>query len=337
MTNGGMSRNLMRGITLKIGFPLLIGLVTLVSAEASGMSGRSSFTLAAAITFGFALILLVVDNEIRISVADERMTEGFAKIGKSAELPSMTEHSILGTTLVRDFLETASRTDERVNPLLKRLAQQEVERVISFVRQVPVGGQIVYEGEDRDWLLGLTRGAERTIDAISLPTVDAGMSGFDGGLWTSDLGIRYLELQRQAISRKVRIRRIFVIAEEQMPHDETFLAITQIQRDIGVEVRMLDHEHIPAWMQSMIFDFIVFDGTISYETTPTTALAVGQTRPGILRTQLAPMPTRVRDLEAQFEQLWDAADPERPLGERSADSRRVGVAWSREHVPDPVD
>jgi len=277
------------------------------------MSGRSSFTLAAAITFGFALILLVVDNEIRISVADERMTEGFAKIGKSAELPSMTEHSILGTTLVRDFLETASRTDERVNPLLKRLAQQEVERVISFVRQVPVGGQIVYEGEDRDWLLGLTRGAERTIDAISLPTVDAGMSGFDGGLWTSDLGIRYLELQRDAIARKVRIRRIFVFQNAEMAGDETLLRVTQGQRDVGVEVRMLDHELIPHWMQSMIFDFIVFDGTISYETTPATTFSVSQTKPGILRTRLAPMPTRVRDLENQFEELWNAADPERQI------------------------
>ena len=43
------------------------------------------------------------------------------------------------------------------------------------------------------------------------------MLGLDGGLWTSDLGQRYLELQREAITRKVRIRRIFVVEHE---HEE---------------------------------------------------------------------------------------------------------------------
>ena len=157
----------------------------------------------------------------------------------------------------------------------------------------------------------MTREAERSIDAISLSTVDAGVLGLDGGLWTSDLGIRYLELQREAIDRKVRIRRIFVFENEELARDETFQRITQMQRDVGVEVRMLDHQLIPDWLQSMIFDFIVFDGAVSYETTPATTFAAGQTRPGILRTRLAPMPARVRDLEDQFEQLWEAADPER--------------------------
>ena len=148
-----------------------------------------------------------------------------------------------------------------------------------------------------------------------MSTVDAWARDLDGGLWTSDLGLRYLELQREAIARKVRIRRIFVFENADMANDELFRRITQMQRDIGVEVRMLDHQLIPHWMQSMIFDFIVFDGTISYETTPATAFSVSQTRPGILRTRLAPMPARVHDLEDQFEQLWDAADPDRQIDE----------------------
>jgi hypothetical protein len=243
------------------------------------------------------------------------MAEGFAKIGRSAELSAMMERSILDTALLADFMETAGQTDGRVNPLLQRLARREIERVTSFVRQLPVGSEIAYEGEDRDWLLGLTREAESSIDAISLSTVDAGVRGLDGGLWTSDLGIRYLELQREAVTRKVRIRRIFVFENADMALDEDFLRITQMQRGVGVEVRMLDHMLIPAGMQSMIFDFIVFDGTVSYETTPATAFAVGQTRPGILRTRLTPMPAHVRDLEDQFEQLWEAADPERQINE----------------------
>jgi hypothetical protein len=315
MTNGGVSRNLVLGIILKIGFPLLIGLITLVSAEIGRMPGMNALALTAVVAFGSALVLFIVDTEIRLSGVDERIAEGFAKIGKSAELSPVTDRSILDGALLADLLQTASQTDERTNPLLQRLAQRELERVTAFVRQLPVGGEITYEGEDREWLLGLTREAERSIDAISLSTVDAGVAGLDGGLWTSDLGIRYLGLQREAIARKVRIRRVFVFEKAEMARDETVQRITQVQRDVGVEVRMLDHLLIPDWMQSMIFDFIVFDGTVTYETTPATAFAVGQTRPGILRTLLAPVPARVRELEERFERLWDAADPERQIDE----------------------
>ena len=324
MTNGGKPRPLMSGITLKIGFPLLLGLITLASAEVGSISGQDSLALAGVVTFGSALILFIVDTEIHITAIDKslaegfaeidkRMADGFAKISRSAELSSMMERSALGTALLTDFLETAGQTDGRVNPLLQRLARREVERVTSFVRQLPVGSEITYDGEDRDWLLGLTREAERSIDAISLSTVDAGMRSFDGGLWTSDLGTRYLELQRAAIARHVSIRRIFVFENEDLARDEAFLKIIQMQRDVGVEVRMLDHQLIPDWMQSMIFDFIVFDGAVSFETMPATTFAAGQTRPAIVRTLLAPMSARVRHLEDQFEQLWEAANPDRQI------------------------
>jgi hypothetical protein len=199
--------------------------------------------------------------------------------------------------------------------LLQRLARREVDRVASFLRQLPAGTEIGYDGEDRDWMLGLTREAQASVDAISLSTVDAGVLGLDGGLWTSDLGRRYLELQREAVTRDVRIRRIFVVEQEheEMIRDESFLRIIQMQRDMGVKVRMLDHKLIPDWMRSMVLDFIVFDGAVGYETTPTTSFASGPNRPGKLRTRLAPEPDRVRDLEGWFEELWERADPERQI------------------------
>ena len=313
MIKGGTHRSLAPGIIVKVGFPLLIGLITLACAAVGGMPARNSLALTAVVTFGSALIIFIVDTEVRISAVDDRLEAGFAKIGRSAELSAMMDRSALDTALLTDFLETTSRMDGRVNPLLQRLARREIERVTSFVRQLPVGSEIAYDGEDRDWLLGLTREAERTIDAISLSTVDAGMRGFDGGLWTSDLGSRYLELQREAIGRQVRIRRIFVFENEYLARDETFLKITQMQRDVGVKVRMLDHQLIPDWMQSMIFDFIIFDGAVSYETTPATSFAAGQAKPAVVRTLLAPMSARIHDLENQFEQLWEAANPERQI------------------------
>jgi hypothetical protein len=313
MTNGGVNRSLVPGIVVKIGLPLLIGLITLVAAEVGGLPGRNSLTLAAVLAFGSALVLFIVDTEMRISAVDERVAEGLAKIVRPAELPAMTDRSILDRALLTDLLQTASQSDDRVNPMLQRLARREMKRVTAFVRQLPVGSEITYDGEDRDWLLGLTREAERSIDAISLSTVDAGVHGLDGGLWTSDLGIRYLDFQREAIARKVRVRRVFVFENAEIASDESLQKVTQVQRDVGVEVRMLDHQNIPDWMRSIIFDFIVFDGTVSYETTPATQLAAGQTRPGLLRTLIAPVPARVHELEERFELLWDAADPDRTI------------------------
>ena len=117
MTNGGVRRSLVPGIVLKIGFPLLIGLITLLSAEAGGMPGRNSLALAAVVAFGSALVLFIVDTEIRLSGVDER----FANIGKSAGLSPATDRSILDGALLTDLLQTVSQTDERVNPLLQWL------------------------------------------------------------------------------------------------------------------------------------------------------------------------------------------------------------------------
>ncbi len=315
MTPGGMRRSLAPGIISKIGLPLLLGLITIVSSNAGGMSGRSALELAAVVTLGSMLVLFLIDFEIRLSGLHEHMSAGFQKIDRSAELLNLMERSVLDTALLTDLLEAAGGADATVSPMLQRLARREIERVTWFVRQLPASSRIAYDGEDREWMLGLTEEAQRSIDAISLSTVDAGLRGFDGGLWTSDLGTRYLEFQREAIVRHVSIRRIFVFENEELARDETFLKITQMQRDVGIDVRMLDYELIPEWLRAMIIDFIVFDGAVTYETTPATTFNARGTRPAIVRTLLTPMPTRVRDLENQFEQLWEAANPERQIGE----------------------
>jgi hypothetical protein len=315
MTSEGMTRIRAQGIVLKVGFPLLIGLTTLVAADVGGMQVGNTLELAAIVAFGVALILFIVDTEIRLSAVGELVAAGFAQIGRLAELSAKMERSSLGPALLAEFLGTASQVDEQVNPLLQRVVRQEVKRVTTFMRQLHAGGEITYDGEDRDWLLGLTQEAETSIDAISLSTVDAGVLGLDGGLWTSDLGIRYLDDQRKAIARKVRIRRIFVVEHGEMAHDESFLRVTQMQRNAGVQVRMLDQRLIPDYLQSMIFDFTIFDEVVSYEKAASAPFTEGQPRPGTLRTRLAPGPTRVRDLKQRFEQLWEASDPERPIDE----------------------
>jgi hypothetical protein len=49
--------------------------------------------------------------------------------------------------------------------------------------------------------------------------------------------------------------------------------------------------------------------------THATTFYAGGSRPATVRTLLAPMPARARDLENKFEQLRAAADPERQIDE----------------------
>jgi hypothetical protein len=308
-------RILALSILAKSGIPLLLGLITIVSADISGVSSRSALELGGLVAGVLVLAIFLIDFEIRFLMLEQRITDGFQRIDRSAELTELIERSALDTELLIDFLQTAAQADADVSPMLLRLARRELKNVTWFVRQLRVSREIAYDGEDREWLLGLTEESEHSIDAISLSTVDAGMLGFDGGLWTSDLGTRYLELQREAIGRKVSIRRIFVVEHEDLARDEAFRNITEMQRDVGIDVRMLDHKTIPDWLRSMIFDYIIFDGAVSYEMTPATTFNAGGARPAIVRTLLAPMPDRVRDLENRFQALWEAADPARPIRE----------------------
>ena len=301
------------GIGTKIGLPLLIALITLAAAHWGGMGIGNALELAAVVGFGLALVLFIVDTEARFAAVGERVTTSFARASRLAELSAKMERSGLGSPVLAEFLEAAGEIDERVNPMILRVARGEVERMTTFMRQLPGGGEIPYDGEDGEWLLGFTQAADASIDAISLSTVDAGVVGLDGGLWTSDLGHRYLDEQRTAIRRGVLIRRIFVVASQKMAQDESFDRVTSKQRKAGVQVRMLAQELIPVYLQPMIFDFIIFDGAVSYETSAVKPFTGAQ--PGMLKTVLVPQPDHVRGLQQRFEQLWEAADPDRPLDE----------------------
>ena len=165
------------------------------------MKSQDSLQLGALVIGVFLLAMFLIDLEVRLLNLGEGLDRGLAKLDKSSELADLTERSALGTALLTDFINVAGKTDANINPLLLRMAQREIKRVTHFVQELPGGREIAYDGEDREWLLGLTQDTERSVDAISLSTVDAGMRGFDGGLWTSDLGTRYLELQRDAVAR----------------------------------------------------------------------------------------------------------------------------------------
>ncbi|MGW0764360.1 hypothetical protein [Streptomyces sp. NPDC002676] len=112
-------------------------------------------------------------------------------------------------------------------------------------------------GENHDWLLGLTKCARKSIDAIS--------TSVDQNFWSTEPAGRYLEAQRKAIDeRGVKVRRLFIVRD---PADIPQLAdICKEQRDVRIEVRVVALSQLPLYVQrGKMIDFIVFDGALSYE------------------------------------------------------------------------
>lgn len=231
----------------------------------------------------------------------------FKKINDATELFGMVEASGLRPDAITELVRNATTIKRSDPPLIFNFAQNEINRLSDTLLRLGQRGDVTYDGEDRDWLLGLTRVSSRTIEATSLPTVDAGGRGYlEGGLWDSDLGRRYLEAQRDAIERGVRIRRIVVVDWQDLrdPQDEAALmqVIEEHQR-IGVEVRILDPRQKEV-RRKPLSDFIVIDQALVYQSTATPQVDQGS-NPLIEHTRLVTRPEHVRDRMARYEELWE--------------------------------
>jgi len=310
-------------LTRKILLTLLTGSLTFILSQILDDPMDASLSqqiLLSTLTGGLALLTqFLFDFENRIGELEEEqhrcladvrdsVENGFTRISEATRLMSSIDRAILSTESLTEVLRSASTVSGRSHPLVLDLARGEIERVAVLLRALGDGKEIFYDGEDREWLLGLTKNARSTIDATSLATVDAGSTSFEGGLWMNDLGGRYLDLQRVASDRGVRIRRIFVFDDLQDFDPEDFRQICFYQRTAGVEVRELRSSMVPLNLKNLIFDFVVFDGAISYETTPATRLGtVG--KPAIVTTRLVLDTERVRGRCRRFEDLWEVAGP----------------------------
>jgi hypothetical protein len=254
----------------------------------------------------------VEESKARHSARIERMVaDGFARISEATELFSRVEASAVRTDAVTQLVRHATMIQTGGPTLIPSLALTEIKRVSELLKGLSEGVGVTYEGEDRDWLLALTRLAESTIDAISLTTVDGRGHGFtDGGFWSSDLGQRYLETQQDAVRRGVKIRRIFTILHT-TTDPTTFAGLTEVcrlQQQVGVEARVLGREDIPGTVRDAMYDFVLFDENVSYETAAASQIE-DTARPTILNTRLELRPERVTGRMQRFKLLWDSAEP----------------------------
>ena len=303
-------------ITRKVLVTIVTGVISYFLANSVLSEINIAFQLGASIFLsGVALVVMhltevdkrlkaVEDAQTQHAESTERMLRrGFEDFSRATEIFARLEKSGMGTEVVLELVENASGipTDDE---LAFRFVQRQINGVADLVKNLTKNADTVYEGEDRDWMLDLTCSVNKSIDAISLTKVDLGV---DGGLWLTDLGQRYLQLQRDAISRGVTTRRVFIAENAEQMITPEFMEICQMHRRLGVEVRVLDMNDAPGTLGNTMFDFIVFDDALSYESMPAPQRTMHQKPIIIITTRLVKDQARVKGRVKRFAELWEAA------------------------------
>ena len=254
------------------------------------------------------MVRFLVDFESRLAAVERAEREGmaemqrlvghaFREISEATELFGLIEASALQTDLVTQLVRNSTQISPTSPPIVYQFVQAKIKETSEFLKQLAEGGTATYYGEDRDWLLGLTRTATESIDAISLAAVDH-------GLWSSEIGQRYLDAQRRAARSGRRVRRIFVLDDPAMEHDPALRRAYEEQHKMLIDVRLLDRKSVPTPLQVQVRDLIVFDDTLAYETTPTTADPL---HAQVAETRLVLTESRVKECAQLFKELWEVS------------------------------
>jgi hypothetical protein len=243
----------------------------------------------------------------------------FAETGEGNRLITAIDDSVVTMAAIRDLVDGLVAIKERA-PLVQALGTAEFNRLVLLIKQLGEGAQADYEGEDRDRLLTLANGVARTIDAISIVTVEGGQVLIDGGPLRSDRAQRYFDaqiavLQREDPDAKVRVRRIFVIERGDLQNQQEFADLLKAQSDAGVDIRVWDLSTRVGREYGDSSEMVLFDGVVCYLPSPAARTSHGE-RPVLINTRLEIEAERVRRRAQHFERLWKALSepPSAPLG-----------------------
>ncbi|MEU8818419.1 DUF6879 family protein [Actinoplanes sp. NPDC048796] len=276
----------------------------------NGLDQPQSVCLTLSVLIGGIVVIIrfLIEFEKRLAVVERLQKDGmedmkklvgdaFTEISEATALFGLIEASALQTDLVTQLVRNSTNISPDSPPIVYQFVQAKIKETSDFLKQLAEGGTVTYYGEDRDWLLGLTRHATESVDAISLAAVDH-------DLWQSEIGQRYLDAQRRAARAGKRVRRIFVLDVPDMEHEPSLRKAYQEQREMLIDVRLLDRAAVPTPLQVQLRDLIIFDDTLAYETTPTTndpQLAQ------VAETRLVLTDSRVKECAQLFRELWDVS------------------------------
>jgi hypothetical protein len=261
------------------------------------------------VDFDDRLERLEQEQHVYLGRISDLIDQGLDKISEATALFALVEASPVQTELVTQLIRHSTGIPRDTPQLIHDLTHTEISRLSLLLKNLSEGVELTYPGEDRDWLIALTGNAHSSIYATSMSGVDSGGKGFGGGFWYSDLGRRYLKIQRDACQRGVEIRRIFIV-DPREPVDPAFEEMCNWQTSIGINVRTLqpNSDSITRQWRSWMQDFIVFDDVVSYEMQ--TAPRVGaEAHPTFIGTRLVLDPAQVKERREHFQDLWATAVP----------------------------
>lgn len=189
---------------------------------------------------------------------ERRLERGLSEFNETALLFSQLDVSPVGAEEVRQLARNVASLESGRDPFFYAFVRGEVRRTAKLLEDLK-GHHADYPGEDRDWLLNLTRCASASVDAVS--------TSVDRGFWETDLGWRYEDAQEEAVRRGVRVRRL-IILNSPGDLDADVDEIRDRQRSLGVDVRVLVLSTLEARdRRDAVRNFVVFDDAVSYEMT----------------------------------------------------------------------
>jgi hypothetical protein len=288
----GAGSNVIRKFLVTLAFGGVAYLLTILTKQPAIWSLTMSIFIG-----GVSLVVqFLVDVDARVGALDGR----FTTVNRATELFGDVNARELKTDAVIELVETASAVAALERPMLTRFANAEIERLTRILRQLASNPSINEPGDEADWLLTLTANTDQSMRATTM----IGPRSVDEAFWQTPLAATYIETQREAIQRNVRIQRLFIIPRNQ-PMGAEVEDLIQENLDLGIEVRV--YRDPPALD---VLEFVVFDAEICQEFPVRRGSNSGDTF--FVKTELQTDPKVVARRIRQFDYWWRVAEV-RPL------------------------
>jgi len=305
-------------VVLKVLITLVVGTGTYAITNLIGQSQQQLWQIALTVVIGGATLIIqyMVDFEQRLNSVENGqrqnsreleeslaarhqevkglVDQGFRRVSEVTELFSNLDASGMPSEEVSQLVRSAAHAGSQSQGIVKEFARAEITRMASMMTALTSWGTADWEGENNDLLIALTRcvSAHGTIDATS--------SFVDLAFWKTATAKHYLDVQREAIRRGVKVRRLFIV---QIPEELDDLGeILQEQRRAGIEAGVLVLSELPSDIRvGETLDVVILDGELYFEI----KTDVQQLNPNARLDARAPIVTRRKE---RFDKLWDACE-----------------------------
>ncbi|MFI6464410.1 hypothetical protein [Streptomyces sp. NPDC050528] len=274
-------------------FAILTGVVAflVIGTLDEGGGGRWQWTMAVVLGCATLIVQLLVGFGERLEAVQESQNRRIREL--YGKVDGAVPHSDEVTRLVLGH----ARVGEQGADIVRAFAEEELGRLALLMDHL--GNDTAdCAGENHEWLIDLTKCAQRTLYATS--------TSVDRDFWSSEPARRYLAAQEAAIkSRGVQIRRVFLVDEE-ADVTASLRQLCERQRQFGIDARIAVRALLePAAQTASLNDFVVFDGELCYETEPDIRVMPAKTTLKMTR-------EHVEERINRFNVLWESKEHQQP-------------------------